>query len=712
MLLPLFGYSMDLESGFLSPPDSARPGTWWHWMGGNISKEGITADMEAMKKVGLRSATLFSAGLGVPKGPVVFMSDEWRALFKHAAQEADRLDLKLGFHNCEGWATSGGTWISEEESMQKITASRIQVAGPGEKTVQLPQPEITKKAHGYGPSLPVKPFYRDIAVFALKTTGGDQPVDMSAAKITCAVKNANGKELIDRDTHTAVTLPKPTSAKPQSITLEFPKPVSARGLEILATSRNQGHSGDLQISADGVEYKKLAPFQMVVDSGAASFPKTSSRFWRVVFTKSGFGARELEIAEVELSVDARISNFGEKAGYVRSPASRNLINVPRSAHAADGIPRESVINLTDNLSADGTLRWDVPPGDWTILRLGHTTTGARVHPVTTTDQHSFECNKLNKGVVTKHYNAYAGKVVKDIGPLAGKVVDHVVFDSWEAKTQNWNEDLIEQFKAYRGYDPTPFLPVTQGFIVESEEVSERFLWDFRRTLADLLADTYFGTMRKLANADGLEVWAEIYNGANFDTFQSASRVNVAMTEFWYKRGALRRGFAKHAASVAHALGQPIVAAEAFTASPDVAGWEAHPFELKQTADIALADGGNRMILHTWVHQPWPDLRPGLTLGPYGMQFSAQNTWIEQAQAWIAYLTRCQFILQHIANGDRIPGLMAFLHPEFIIHDFQGRAGFVLDCLLNLVSYLAHRRIVGNNNNGIRPAIDREFCFNA
>lgn len=644
ILLPLFGFATNLETAFQNPPYSARPGTWWHWMSGNISKEGITADLEAMKRVGLRSVMLFSTGYEVPDGPVKFMSDEWRALFKYAVQEANRLDLDFGIHNSDGWGTSGGTWITPEQSMQKITASQITITGPGEKMVQLPQPPITTKPYHYGPNKPFPPFYRDIAVFGLKTTGDDLPIDMSSATLTCTGTDAVVENLVDGNKDSACILPKARPDAPQSITLEFPKPISARGFRITSDRRYQAHAGELQVSTDGVDYQLLAPFKMVVKEGSSSFPRTTSRFWRIVFTKTGFSASELRIAEIELSPNSKISNIVEKAGYYRSPHSRTVIEVPDLGHTADALSGDSVIDLTDKLSEEGVLSWDVPAGHWTILRLGHTITGARVHPTTNREEHSLECDKMSKSVVTDNYNAFTGKLVKDVGPLAGNTFTHVLVDSWEAECQNWSDELIEQFKKYRGYDPTPYLPVTQGFIIDSEEISERFLWDFRRTVSDLHADVFYTTMTELANADGLELWSEIYNPANFDTFQSVSRVDVPMTEFWFNRP-LHRGFAKHAASVAHALGKPIVPAEAFTATPESAGWQSHPFALKHTADIAFADGVNQIIFHTWPHQPWPELSPGITLGRYGIQFTAQNTWFDQATEWVDYLTRCQFILQ-------------------------------------------------------------------
>ncbi len=643
-LLSSFVFATDLERAFQNPPYSARPGTWWHWMSGSVSKEGITADLEAMKKVGLRSAMLFSCGYEVPDGPIKFMSDEWRTLFKFAVKEANRLGLDFGVHNSDGWATSGGNWITPEQSMQKITASQITITGPGKKMFKLPKPPITTKPYHYGPTKPFPPFYRDIAVFGLKTTADDSPIDMSLATLTSTGNDGAVANLVDGKKDTVCILPKALPNTHQSITLQFPKPISARSLRLSSDRHYQAHMGELQVSADGVNYRLLNPFKMVVNEGSCSFSKTTSRFWRIVFTKTGFSASELRIAEIELSPNSIISNIVEKAGYHKSPHSRNVIKTPDSGHTAEALSRDSVIDLTDKFSDDGILDWDVPEGHWTILRLGHTITGARVHPTTNRDEHSYECDKMSKPVIIDNYNEFVGKLVKDVGSLAGNTFTHVAVDSWEAECQNWSDELIEQFKKHRGYDPTRFLPVTQGFIVDSEEISERFLWDFRRTLADLHADVFYKTVTELANADGLNLWSEVYNPANFDTFQSASRVDVPMTEFWFNR-TLHRGFAKHAASVAHALGKPIVPAEAFTATPESAGWQAHPFALKLTADIAFADGVNQIIFHTWPHQPWPELSPGITLGRYGIQFTAQNTWFEQASDWVDYLTRCQFLLQ-------------------------------------------------------------------
>jgi len=633
-------------------------------MDGNISKEGITADMEAMKEVGLRYVTMFNTSYKVPKGNVQFMSAEWRELFHHAVREADRLGLKLGIHNCEGWSVSGGPWISPEESMQKITASRIEIVGGGKRTIRLPQPEITKESKGGGTPLSIEPHYRDIAVFALESPGDKPFIDAPSATISCSEASAKVERLVDGDKHTGVVLPNPRKGDARSITFEFPEPVTARCLEIQAMAHNQGHRGELQISTDGITYTKLTSFQMGSESGESSFSETTSRFWRVLFTGAAWRARDMKIGEIALLPDSRLPNWTEKAGYFRRPLPLgDSPEVPVAGFKlTEGVyPLDSVVDVTDKLSADGTLKWDVPPGQWTILRLGHTSTGTQNHQKTVKGP-SLECDKFSRAAVTGHYNAYVGKLADDAGALAGQSFDHILIDSWEAEVQNWSEKLIEKFKEYRGYDPTPFLPVTQGYIVESQEISERFLWDFRRTMADLYADIHWGTMKKLANADGLKLYLEAYNAGNFDSYQAMSRGDVPMSEFWFNRGGGKRGFAKHAASVSHTLAKPVTAAESFTADAKGSGWWTTPFALKPYGDAALASGINRFIIHTWPHQPWPGLRPGVTFGPWGINFTGHNSWFEQAQAWTAYLTRCQFILQQglfqadvaIFAGERAP----------------------------------------------------------
>lgn len=640
-----------IEKGFKKPPDSARPYIWWHWMDCNISKEGITADLEAMKEIGIAGATMFNVSYRSPRGKVPFMSEQWRKLFKHAVQEADRLGLKLGFHNCEGWSASGGFWVSPEQSMKKLTAECIRVSGTGKQSLKIPQPSVVTESSGWGTSFPIEPFYRDIAVFALKSPIKDEPIDNSSAMVSCNMTEINGTKLVDADKKTGIKFPQATPGAPLQITLQFSELVTARSLGIHGLSRpgwphNHSYTGELQISNDGVDYTKVASFQMIEDELSLSFPARTSRYWRIVFTQGKWLVSEMAISEIKLMSESRIQNWPEKSGLTRRTVGMG--DSPDDFFSYDDategiISQDDVINLTNRMSEDGLLTWDVPDGDWTILRIGYTTTGKDIH-FATTPKRNLECDKLNVETITAHYNAYAGTLVRDAGTLAGRSLNHVLLDSWEADNQNWSEGVIEEFKKRRGYDPLPFLPVTQGYVVNSEKISERFLWDFRRTLADLYAEVYIATMKSLANADGLSLILEAYGNGNFDSFQCMSGGDVPTTEFWYGRK-VPVGFGKHASSVTHALGKNVTAAEAFTAHGKKSGWQAHPFALKNAGDIMFADGVNRMVIHTWPHQPRPGIRPGVTFGPWGINFNAHTTWFQQARVWTDYLSRCQYLLQ-------------------------------------------------------------------
>lgn len=154
-----------LEDGFITPPPSAKPHTWWHWMNGNVTKEGITLDLESMARVGIGGFQNFDAGTGIPKGPVVYLSPEWLELKKHAIAEAQRLGLEFTMHNCPGWSSSGGPWITPELAMQQITTSEITVEGPKLIDVTFPKPDTKLD------------YYKDICLLAFPTVSNEKVKD-------------------------------------------------------------------------------------------------------------------------------------------------------------------------------------------------------------------------------------------------------------------------------------------------------------------------------------------------------------------------------------------------------------------------------------------------------------------------------------------------------------------------------------------------------
>jgi len=507
--------SDDLRSAFAHPPDSARPWVYWFWLNGNITREGITADLEAMKRAGIGGVLIMEVDQGIPAGPVDFMGGEWRALFHHVLSEAARLGLEVNMNNDAGWNGSGGPWIKPEESMQKVVFSETTVEGPKRFEGPLPLPET------------VAGYYRDIAVQA------------------------------------------------------FPAPGSFR-----------------------------------------------------------------------------IENIQVKACY-----QTGFIMPGPIGETPDGaaINPASLIDLTDKMDTDGRIAWDVPAGPWTILRIGHTSTGVENAPSPKTGR-GLECDKLAPEGIEAQFDGMMKKLIADAGPLAGKALVATHIDSWENGAQNWTARMREAFRERRGYDLLPFLPVFSGRVVGSLEQSERFLWDLRQTVSDLVVENYAGRLRELARKHGMRLTIEAYGGP-CDDMPYAGRADEPMSEFWIGGGAL--GACKEMASAAHTWGRIIHGAESFTAD-DSERWQQHPATMKPLGDLAFCLGVNRFVFHRYALQPWRDRRPGMTMGPWGVHYERTQTWWEMAPAWHEYLARCQHMLrQGLFVAD-----ICYLQPEAAPQGYQ------------------------------------------
>jgi hypothetical protein len=466
-----------LEAGFQHPPDSARPHTWWHWMNGNFTREGITADLEAMKRVGIGGAQIFNVDCGIPAGPVKFTSPEWRDLVKYAAEEAQRLGLELCLHNCAGWSSSGGPWNTPEHAMQTVTTSERRVTGPQHFSGVLPAP-------------PAKlDFYRDIAVLA------------------------------------------------------FPVPAS------------------------------------------------------------------------------------------------------KTATSARVVPRVAIVDLSSRLQPGGQIEWDVPPGEWVILRVGYTPTGQENHPAPA-EGTGLECDKFSREALDAHWAGFVQKVLDDLGPLAGqgKALNNVLIDSYEVGEQNWTPRARAEFQKRRGYDPLLYLPTIAGWVVENRAVAERFQWDVRRTIADLFAENYYGHFQELCHQHGLMASIEPYTGP-FESLQCGQAADIPMGEFWV--GSSVNSSVKLAASVGHIYGRQIIGAESFTAAPGPkhGRWLEDAYSLKAVGDEVFCQGVNRFIFHRYAMQPWTNRWPGMTMGQWGTHFDRTSTWWEPGRAWLEYVARCQYLLQ-------------------------------------------------------------------
>ena len=620
-----------LADGFRQPPPDARPQTWWHWMNGNVTKEGITADLEAMARIGVGGAQIFNVAQGELVGPVKLLTPEWFALTKHAMAEAQRLGLEMSMHNCPGWSESGGPWIKPEQAMQQVVWSEVRVQGPQKLSVALPAP---KTVMGY---------YADIAVLALPTAAGDEKDFAALApKITTSAPGIDASVLLAGAGSPGISLPAPAAGKPQWVQCEFAQPQRFASVRVQGPNQRELIAeANVETSDEGAAWRKVGEQSAWLGNRnvlwqQVTFAETSARFFRLVVAKIDNRARALALTSLEFG-GVRVPRLEELAGYKPNPALKIS-----SGHGATGIAADRVVDLTARVK-DGKLEWDVPAGNWTILRFGHTLTGQMNAPAAD-NARGLECDKLSRAAVETNFAGMMGRVIADVGPLAGKSFKLVLADSWEAGCQNWTPAFRAEFQKRRGYDLTKYLPALAGRIVGGERESERFLWDFRQTIGELIAENHFGVFQELCRKNGMLFTAEapgIGMPTIADELACKGRTDVPMGEFWMDG----HTDSKAPAVAAHIYGTRVAAAEAFTARTEDAKWMKSPFDHKMLGDLHFTLGINRYVFHRYAHQPWLDRVPGMTMGPWGTNFERTNTWWEPARAWMEYIARCQYLLQ-------------------------------------------------------------------
>ena len=436
-----------LESAFRNPPFSSGVYTWWHWMNGNITKDGITRDLEAMKANGIAGYQLFEAGSGIPIGPVESLSDEWVDLILHTLKESERLGLEFAMHNCPGWSSSGGPWITPDKAMQIITWSETKITVGKQVRIQLPTPK---------------------------------------------------------------------------------------------------HMFDYYIDT----YCLAIPANMKV------------------------------------------------------------------------IPRLSILELSNRLDKDGVLTWDVPTGEWLIMRFGQTAKDQK-NKSAPSKSTGLDCDKFSTEALDYHLNC----MFKRLMPAMEKIAKHskigLLIDSYETGDQDWTSDMPAYFEQSHGYELYPFLPVLANKIVESEESTKRFLFDFRRVRADMFAERYYGHFQKRCKEKGIITYTEPYGGNMMEELQVAQQLDINMGEFWCGQTVLWANYkynrtVKQVASIAHTLGGKVVGAEAFTSEPDADKWLQYPYALKSLGDYMFTRGLSRIYFHRFAHQPHPTAAPGMTMGAWGL----------------------------------------------------------------------------------------------
>lgn len=629
-----------LETEFNHIPDSIQTSVYWYWVSGNISKEGVIKDLEAMKKVGINRAFIANVTWGEANaGKIKLFTDEWWDILHTALKTATRLGIEIGIFNCPGWSQSGGPWVKSEQSMRYLASSETVCQGPSLFHKKLEQP---------------KPVFQDVKVIAYPAPK-DYGRDLRDLKLQLSASPAleNLHNLIDGKEETAVYL---QNKKPVSLDFSAEKLYTARSLVIYTSQTPTRLEGDLQVKVNNT-YQTIKHFTIdrsnpnlkngFIPYGPAtiSIPAIEAKDFRLIFTDftANSGIAEIKFSPVPLVEDYLGKTLAKMwpNGYVYWPAYQ-WQQQPIITDSSYVIDPDSVLDISSNLSADGTLNWQVPAGEWIIERIGMTPTlvrNAHASPEGT----GLETDKMSKAHISAHFDAFLGEIIRRIPAQDRKTWKIVVGDSYETGSQNFSDQFLENFKLNYHYDPLPYLPVLQGKVVASADRSDRFLWDLRRLVADQVAREYVGGLSDLSHQHGLTTWLENYGHYGFpgEFLQYGAYSDEVSGEFWNEgiKGIIEN---KAASSCAHIYGKTKVSAESFTTTDKY--FLNYPATLKRRLDCSFTEGINNTLLHVYIQQPYEDKMPGMN-AYFGTEFNRKNTWFYDMDDFLKYTKRCNLLLQ-------------------------------------------------------------------
>ncbi|MGO8757924.1 MAG: glycosyl hydrolase [Terracidiphilus sp.] len=664
-----------LLAGFENPPNGARPRVWWHWMNGNISQEGIKLDLEWMHRAGLGGVTIFEGAINTPQvvpERLVYMTPEWKHAFDFAVTTAHNMGMEVAIASSPGWSETGGPWVPAAEGMKKMvwSATRVEGGKPLSGTLAHP-PEVSGTFQNFsvpgrktpdGKTVTPPEFYADAAVIAYRIPAGDKTQAELNPQVTASSGTVNTAALSDGDV-SAVALDLPASAPGNEAWVQFdygrPQTIQAVTLASLNDAisvfdhDSKAIPPRVEAGDDGVNFRKVAdiPFSSLVERTVA-FEAVTARYFRVVYPAQPAGTPEHNhaITELVLSSGARMNEWEKRAGYANSRDFFAIHDPQASPQFV--VPRADVLDLTRRMTSDGTLDWTPPAGEWMVLRIGYSLTGHENGPAPA-EATGLEVDKLNRDYVKNYVDGYLKMYSDAIGAdkLGANGISYLLTDSIEVGPQNWTDNILKEFEQRRGYDPHPWLPALTGVVIKGTADTDRFLWDFRRTIGQLLAENHYGEIAEDLHAHGLSYYGEAleYHRPSLgDDMEMRSKTDVPMGAMWTYANSPEPNVdyvsdLRGAASVAHIYGQNLVGAESMTSRGPA--WSFSPNSLKKVADLEFALGVNRFEIHESTHQPVADMAPGLTLGPFGLWFNRNETWAEEAAPWVTYLARCSYLLQ-------------------------------------------------------------------
>ena len=646
-----------LVKTFQAPPKDARPQVWWHWMDGNVSKEGIRKDIEWMKRNGIGGFHQFDAGgVNMPRAAKVklpYLSDGWKDAFRFALSLADSLDMDVTIASAPGWSSTGGTWVKPEDAVKKLEWRSIDTRG-GKISAQLPDLYNVvgpyQDYHTDNDRIKVEPYGKDLYVLAVRLPYSDKSM------------NALGAQVSKSDNIISVEFRKPQTIK--ALTLKS-MAMSERPRVGKPDCRNI-----LECSDDGLKWRKVCDIEpTVLPYLTLNIPPTCAQFFRVKGEK---------LESLELFTVAKINHSQELGGF-------GIVHdfwKYQTGYSKDAIRTSDIIDLTGKMTADGKLECSLPAGRWRIYRFGWSITGKINHPASP-EATGLEVDKLDHDAWMRYFRTYLD-IYKEAagGMLGGKGIRYLLVDSYEAGAYTWTPKLAEEFKTRRGYDLLPWLPVLAGEIIGSSEMSERFLWDWRRTLSELFCENY-DRINEIVNEYGLAGrYTESHEGGRAytgDGMDPKIKATIPMAAFWMENTPTGSTVPsaicdiRESASVSHIYGQPLVAAESFSVNGDEGrAYTYCPENMKYIADVGLSAGVNRFVIHESASQPNDEYLPGLQLFRYGQWLHRNETWGEYAWVLTDYLARSSSMLQ---QGNSVADILLYYGEDLNITGLYGGEAF-------------------------------------
>ncbi|MBQ6140684.1 MAG: hypothetical protein IJI54_05300 [Kiritimatiellae bacterium] len=626
---------------FESPSNANRPETWFHFIGGNVAKPGITADLEAIKGAGISGIHLFHGQFG-GKWPgvepqITCLSAPWDGLVGFVADECKRLGLTFTMQNCPGWAMSGGPWIKPENAMRHLIWGRTDVEGGKRVEVKLPT---------LAPSAPDPRDYRDVVVLAFPATTGEWNRVLKPAKVTSNVK-ADWDEWQEKKTTVLID-----GGVTATITFDFAEPVTIRTVE-LPSVNSLGHgfcyNPDTTVvcEANGKTlFTREIPQANWQDDRPVTYAcdETTTKQVKLTFKPR---SHSIKLGKIHLFSSARNDDWEAQAGWT---LRRLMRNPPAKQSESAWVKSAEVRDVSKFMKPDGTFAWDAPAGKWAVIRVGHVNTMRRNGPAPK-EGTGFECDKLSTKGADVQFDNYIGRLSGAGGPVKGKMA-RMLMDSWECSRQTWTPGLDKVFRERLGYDLLTWMPAIFGYVVDSPEASARFLNDWRGFIGDLIADNFYAQMAKRCHDRGMDITFETAFGDVIpgDVMRFYKYADIPMCEFWQPR---QHGYVGDhnfkpvypCVSAAHLYGKKSVAAEALTSF--ALTWDEKLRDLKYVANLHIARGVSHMVFHTYTHNPRTDwLPPGTSFGAHiGTPFLRGQTWWKFMPDFTAYLARCQAMLE-------------------------------------------------------------------